>query len=135
MPKVVPYSPDSRNGIWSPNLESLDHHRHTLNPSRTIRREVGSEFAPGANLKSIARSDSSFRYRQQLQGGNNCYIQSCLSATAPVMQQNIGRASTGIGDTMASFVILLIARTARIACSDRHTYRQTDTRTHTRQLL
>ena len=37
---------------------------------------------------------------------------------------------------MASFVILLIARTARIACSDRHTDRQTDrhTHTHTRQL-
>ena len=33
-------------------------------------------------------------------------------------------------NTMASFVILLIARTARIACSDRHTYRQTDTHTH-----
>ena len=39
---------------------------------------------------------------------------------------------------MASFVILLIARTARIACSDRHTYihtyihtyRQTDRQTH-----
>ena len=31
-------------------------------------------------------------------------------------------------NTMASFVILLTARTARIACSDRHTYRQTDTR-------
>ena len=28
-------------------------------------------------------------------------------------------------NTMASFVILLIARTARIACSDRHTYIQT----------
>ena len=44
-------------------------------------------------------------------------------------------------NTMASFVILLIARTARIACSDIHTYRQTDrqththTHTHTRQLL
>ena len=38
---------------------------------------------------------------------------------------------------MASFVILLIARTARIACSDRHTYihtdRHTHTHTHTRQ--
>ena len=33
-------------------------------------------------------------------------------------------------NTMASFVILLIARTARIACSDRHTYRQTHTHTH-----
>ena len=35
-------------------------------------------------------------------------------------------------NTMAYFVILLIACTARIACSDRHTYRQTDrhTRTH-----
>ena len=32
-------------------------------------------------------------------------------------------------NTMASFVILLIARTARIACSDRH--RQTDKHTHT----
>ena len=31
---------------------------------------------------------------------------------------------------MASFVILLIARTARIACSDRHTYIHTDTHTH-----
>ena len=39
---------------------------------------------------------------------------------------------------MASFVILLTARTARIACSDRHTYihtyrqtdRQTDRQTH-----
>ena len=30
-------------------------------------------------------------------------------------------------NTMASFVILLIARTARIACSDRQTDRQTDT--------
>ena len=29
---------------------------------------------------------------------------------------------------MASFVILQIARTARIACSDRHTYIQTDIR-------
>ena len=29
-------------------------------------------------------------------------------------------------NTMASFVILLTVRTARIACSDRHTYRQTD---------
>ena len=28
-------------------------------------------------------------------------------------------------NTMASFVILLIARTARIACVDRHTYRDT----------
>ena len=28
-------------------------------------------------------------------------------------------------NTMAPFVILLIARTARIACSDRHTYRHT----------
>ena len=35
-------------------------------------------------------------------------------------------------NTMASFVILLIAHTARIACSDRHTYRQTDRQTHTR---
>ena len=39
-------------------------------------------------------------------------------------------------NTMASFVILQIARTARIACSDRHTYRhtdrQTDTHTHIR---
>ena len=32
----------------------------------------------------------------------------------------------------ASFVILLIACTARIACSDRQTYRQTDRQTHTR---
>ena len=32
-------------------------------------------------------------------------------------------------NTMASFVILLTARTARIACSDRHTYRQTDRQT------
>ena len=32
---------------------------------------------------------------------------------------------------MAYFVILLIARTARIACSDRHTYIHTDTHTHT----
>ena len=32
---------------------------------------------------------------------------------------------------MASFVILLTARTARIACSDRHTYRQTDRQTDT----
>ena len=31
---------------------------------------------------------------------------------------------------MASFVILLTARTARIACSDRHTYIQTDRHTH-----
>ena len=40
-------------------------------------------------------------------------------------------------NTMASCIILLIARTARIACSDRHTYIQTDrhTHTHTRQLL
>ena len=30
-------------------------------------------------------------------------------------------------NTMVSFVILLTARTARIACSDRHTYRQTHT--------
>ena len=29
-------------------------------------------------------------------------------------------------NTMASFVILLIACTARIACSDRHTYIHTD---------
>ena len=36
-------------------------------------------------------------------------------------------------NTMASFVILLIARTTRIACSDRHTYIHTDG--HTRQLL
>ena len=34
-------------------------------------------------------------------------------------------------NTMASFVILLIARTARIACLDRHTYRHTHTHTHT----
>ena len=34
-------------------------------------------------------------------------------------------------NTMASFVILLIARTARIACSDGHTYIQTDRHTHT----
>ena len=34
-------------------------------------------------------------------------------------------------NTIASFVILLIARTARIACSDRHTYKQTDTTTVT----
>ena len=33
---------------------------------------------------------------------------------------------------MASFVILLIARTARIACSDRHTQTYTHTHTHTR---
>ena len=33
-------------------------------------------------------------------------------------------------NTMASFVILLIACTARIACSDRHTYIQTDRHTH-----
>ena len=33
---------------------------------------------------------------------------------------------------MVSFVILLIARTAKIACADRHTDRQTDR--HTRQL-
>ena len=33
-------------------------------------------------------------------------------------------------NTMVSFVILLIARTAIIACADIHTYRQT----HTRQL-
>ena len=31
---------------------------------------------------------------------------------------------------MVSFVILLIARTARIACVDRHTDRQTDRHTH-----
>ena len=31
---------------------------------------------------------------------------------------------------MVSFVILLIARTARIACADRHTYRHTHTHTH-----
>ena len=34
-------------------------------------------------------------------------------------------------NTIASFVILLIARTARIACSDRHTYIQTGRQTHT----
>ena len=40
-------------------------------------------------------------------------------------------------NTIASFVILLIACTARIACSDRQTYIHTDTHTHThtRQLL
>ena len=39
-------------------------------------------------------------------------------------------------NTMASFVILLIAHTATIACLDRHTDRQTrHTHTHTRQLL
>ena len=32
-------------------------------------------------------------------------------------------------NTMASFVILLIARTARIACADRQTYIHTDTHT------
>ena len=31
-------------------------------------------------------------------------------------------------NTMVSFVILLIAHTARIACADRHTYRHTHTR-------
>ena len=36
-------------------------------------------------------------------------------------------------NTMASFVILLIARTARIACADRHTDRQTDRQTHTHE--
>ena len=35
-------------------------------------------------------------------------------------------------NTTASFVILLIACTARIACSDRHTYIHTDRHTHTR---
>ena len=35
-------------------------------------------------------------------------------------------------NTMVSFVKLLIARTARIACVDRHTDRQTDRQTHTR---
>ena len=34
---------------------------------------------------------------------------------------------------MASFVILLTAPTARIACSDRHTYIQTHTHTHTHE--
>ena len=34
-------------------------------------------------------------------------------------------------NAMVSFVILLIARTARIVCADRHT----DIQTHTRQLL
>ena len=34
-------------------------------------------------------------------------------------------------NTMVSFVILLIARTARIACADRQTYRQTDRQTDT----
>ena len=34
-------------------------------------------------------------------------------------------------NTMASFVILLIVRTARIACSDRHTDIHTHTHTHT----
>ena len=34
---------------------------------------------------------------------------------------------------MASFVILLTARTARMACSDRHTYIQTDKQTHTHE--
>ena len=33
-------------------------------------------------------------------------------------------------NTMASFVILLIVRTARIACSDRHTYIHIDRHTH-----
>ena len=33
-------------------------------------------------------------------------------------------------NTMVSFVILRIARTARIACSDRYTYIQTDRQTH-----
>ena len=33
-------------------------------------------------------------------------------------------------NTMASFVILLIAHNARIACSDRHTYIHTDRQTH-----
>ena len=33
-------------------------------------------------------------------------------------------------NTMVSFVILRIARTARIACSDRHTYIHTDRQTH-----
>ena len=36
-------------------------------------------------------------------------------------------------NTMASFVVLLIACTARIACSDRHTDRQTHTHTHTHE--
>ena len=34
-------------------------------------------------------------------------------------------------NTMVSFVTLLIARTARIVCADRHTYIQTHTHTHT----
>ena len=33
-------------------------------------------------------------------------------------------------NTMASFVILLVARTARIACADRQTDRQTDRMTN-----
>ena len=36
-------------------------------------------------------------------------------------------------NTMASFVILLIARTARIACSDRHTDTHTHIHTHTHE--
>ena len=38
-------------------------------------------------------------------------------------------------NTMVSFVILLIARTVRIVCADRHTDTHTHTHTHTRQLL
>ena len=33
-------------------------------------------------------------------------------------------------NTMVSFVVLLIARTARIACADRHTHTHTDRQIH-----
>ena len=61
----------------------------------------------------VSEKLSNFRIRQ--------FKEKCLFSIAANLTFN----------TMASFIIRLIARTARIACSDGHTYLQTDTHTHT----
>ena len=60
----------------------------------------------------VSEKRSTFRIRQ--------FKEKCLFNIAPNLTLN----------TMASFVILRIVRTARIACSDRHTYIHTDRHTH-----
>ena len=63
----------------------------------------------------VSEKRSNFRIRQ--------FKEKCLFNIAANLTLN----------TMTSFVILLIAHTARIACSDRYTYRQTDRHTHTHE--
>ena len=88
-------------------------HKQTCNGEYTKHCTQSRHQLKMAAPADVSKRRSNFQIRQ--------FKEKCLFNIAANLTLN----------TMAYFVILLIARTARIACSDKHTYTYIQTHTHT----